>query len=136
MDFFFYLSLRRKKMTEQLRASSLRLVDIDEALATLNAQRKTLLETKHEIEREIVTIVSQPDYNTIHQLSLANGRTIRIIREHTKPWGISKAFLRDIIHEYFNTTRTTPPEASELIDLIYRRVYRENHSTSMKIELR
>jgi hypothetical protein len=118
-------------MAQELRDATRRLLEIEEQLGQLNEQRKTLLRSRHNVESEITLIVREPAYNNIQQIE-ANGRTIKIIREFNKPWYLPKCVLRELVHQHF---QDTPQVANQLLDFIYREVYRMNHSTQMKIEL-
>ena len=118
-------------MAQELRDATRRLLEIEEQLGQLNEQRKTLLRSRNNIETEITLIVREPAYNNIQQIE-ANGRTIKIIREYNKPWYLPKCVLRDLVHEHY---QDRPEMANQLLDFIYREVYRMNHSTQMKIEL-
>ena len=118
-------------MAQELRDATRRLLEIEEQLGQLNEQRKTLLRSRNNIETEITLIVREPAYNNIQQIE-ANGRTIKIIREFNKPWYLPKSLLRELVHQHF---QDTPQVANQLLDFIYREVYRINHSTQLKIEL-
>jgi hypothetical protein len=133
MDFLFYLEIFKtiKKMAQELRDATRRLLEIEAQLTELNEQRRLLLRSRHDVESEITLIVKEPAYNDVQQIE-AGGRTIKIIREFNKPWSLSKYVLRSLVHEHF---QDRPLLASPLLDFIYREVYRMNHSTQMKIEL-
>jgi hypothetical protein len=118
-------------MAQELRDATRRLLEIEDQLRELNEQRKPLLRSRQNIESEITLIVREPAYNNIQQIE-ANGRTIKIIREFNKPWYLPKSLLRELVHEHF---QDRPETANQLLDFIYREVYRINHSTQMKIEL-
>jgi len=119
---------------QNLREATQRLITNEERITALNAQIKELRDVRNGIEGEIKDILRQPVYNNIHQLSLSNGKTIKIVREHNKGWSLPKSLFRDLVHQFYQSGAQNT--ADNLINYVYVQVHQHCISTEMKLELR
>lgn len=117
-----------------LRTLALELSQIEIELEAKNTEVYALRHRKNEKSEEVKQILSNPQYNTVNVLSLPNGKEIKIIREHNKPWCITQYVLREIIELYFREQNIPNPD--RLVAAINLAVRTRNHSTDMKIEFK
>lgn len=117
-----------------LRATALELSQIEIELEAKNTEVYALRHRKNEKSEELRQILSNPEYNAVNVLSLPNGKEIKIIREHNKPWSITQYTLREIIEQYFRERQIPNPDL--LVAAINLAVRTRNHSTDMKIEFK
>jgi hypothetical protein len=117
-----------------LREFSRQLALNQSVLDELSVRRTVINQQRIEIENNIKTIIEKPEYSQINQLALSDGKTIRIIRQHSKGWSLPKGKFKNLIYEFWNSTQEKNPE--NLIDFVYRIINIDSQSNELKLELR
>lgn len=87
--------------------------DVDAKLQNLNKEVHTLRKEKNEIESGMVSLLQNPEFESINMLQLKeDGSTIQIQRPNTwsKAWTLSKKDLHTYLHEYFQKTPSPKPD--------------------------
>ncbi len=78
---------------------------VSDQLNDVNTAASSLREQKKGIELEMMDILKDPQFSNVNKLVLSSdGSTIKIDRNVTKSWHISKGDLKDLLEEYFGTT--------------------------------
>ena len=104
---------------EQLKTRVQNYRDLDNKLREVNAKVQELRKLRSEAESKIVEIISNPDFSQFKKLEISDdGSMIRIQRpnEWNKPWSLSKSLLKQILDEYYKTTKS--PSSQECYEFI------------------
>jgi hypothetical protein len=117
-----------------LRLLSIQLAEHQAELDQLNGRRSEINQSKSQIETSIKQIITKAEYAQINQLALSNGQSIRIIRQYSKGWSLSKSRFRDLVHEFWNSPTEKNPE--NLISYVYNSVHADSQTHDIKLELR
>jgi hypothetical protein len=120
---------------QRLRDLSTELVRIRTSLDDLNVQRNVLLSNKEEIEKSMILIIEKPEFNAVNQLSVGD-KTIKVIRQHNKPWTLSKGRVRTLVYDFARINHIDHQVAQNLVQHIYTEVEEVLKSNEMKLELR
>jgi len=90
---------------------------VSDQLNEVNANANTLRNQRKGIELEMMDILKDPQFSTVNKLVLSSdGSTIKIDRNVSKPWHISKGDLQELLENYFSSTRN--PNFEECFDFI------------------
>jgi plasmid maintenance system killer protein len=137
-DFFFLKKNMKKKMNNEdkaaLRIQCLALASHQNDLDRLNSERLERIRQKTIVENNIKLILEKPECSEVNVLSLADGKTIKVIRQHSKGWSLAKSRFRDLVHEFWDSAIHKNPE--NLINYVYQIITAESQSHEMKLELR
>lgn len=117
---------------EDLRAVSRRLVEKNGELEQLNERVRALRAERSMIEDELSNIIRNPTYNTVNELSLPDGHTIKIKRQTKTVPSLSSARLRLYLLEHFGREE----DAMECYRFINLRLNRDAKIDDIKLELR
>ena len=120
---------------QRLRELSGELVRIRTSLDELNVQRGVLLFNKEEIEKSMILIIEKPEFNAVNQLSVGD-KTIKVIRQHNKPWSLSKSRFRNLVYDFARINHIDQQVAQNLVQHVYTSVEEVLKSNEMKLELR
>lgn len=78
---------------------------VTDQLNDINANANALRNHKKSIELEMMDILKDPRFSSVSKLVLSSdGSTIKVERNVTKPWHMSKGDLEDLLRTYFNST--------------------------------
>ena len=105
--------------TSELKARVQEYRDLDNKLREVNARVQELRRVRSEAESRIVEIIRRPEFSEFKKLEISDdGSTIKIQRprEWNKPWSLSKGLLKQMLDEYYKTTKS--PSADECYEFI------------------
>jgi hypothetical protein len=117
-----------------LRIQCLALASHQNDLDRLNSERAERMRQKTIIENNIKLILEKPECSGVNVIALADGQTIKVIRQHSKGWSLAKSRFRDLVHEFWNSAQDKTPE--NLVNFVYQTIHTESQSREMKLELR
>ena len=82
--------------------------DVDDQLIALNRQVYEKRLARKDLEDKMATLLSAPEYSTVDKLKLDDKSHILIKHPTTysKPWGISKRDLKDLLETLFKTSQS------------------------------
>jgi hypothetical protein len=104
---------------EQLKACVQRYRDVDNKLRMINAEVQELRRQRSIAETSVIELIKTPAFSDFKKLEISDdGSTIRIQRpnEWNKPWSLSKGLLKQMLEEYYKTTKS--PSANECYEFI------------------
>jgi hypothetical protein len=93
--------------------------NINNKLREKNAEIQELRKIQAEAEINLIEIVSTEQYKAYEKIQVSEDDSyIRILRptKWNKPWSLSKSLLKQILEEYYKTTRS--PSAEECYSFI------------------
>lgn len=102
---------------EELKVTLEKYRIVSDQLNEVNANANVLRNQRKGIELEMMDILKDPQFSTVNKLVLSSdGSTIKIDRNVSKPWHISKGDLQELLESYFNSART--PNFEECFEFI------------------
>lgn len=102
---------------EELKITLEKYKIVSDQLNDLNNTAKSLRDQKKGIELELMDILKDPQFTNVNKIGISSdGSTIKIDRNVTKPWHISKGDLAELLETYFNSSNH--PNYSECINYI------------------
>jgi len=104
---------------EQLKTCVQRYRDVDNKLRMINAEVQELRRQRSIAESSVIELIKTPAFSDFKKLEISDdGSTIRIQRpnEWNKPWSLSKGLLKQMLDEYYKTTKSA--SANECYEFI------------------
>jgi len=85
---------------EELKTCIRKYTEVDDKIRQKNAEVHEMRLVRTTIESELTQIIKKPEFATVEKINLPDGY-IRIAKESTKPWSLSKKELQSYLQTYF-----------------------------------
>lgn len=104
---------------EELKVTLEKYKIVSDELNEINANANTLRNQRKGIELEMMDILKDPQFSNVNKVVLSSdGSTIKIDRNVTKPWCMSKGDLKVLLEDYF--TSTSNPNFQDCFEFIVK----------------